>query len=173
MGELLSTAISKFLVLAGVVVAVGFIWFFWSNDRVGNTFSALTTMRNESWPSYRYQNGRYGTAVIPNATVIANRWVPDSQISGTTLVNDWGGTWQFTGANNNVRGAVDNVSDSDCNRLVTRFPQGAGIVSIRVGASMSAVSSATANPVPLDPETARTLCANGTNAVDFTLTSAQ
>jgi hypothetical protein len=173
MGELLSTAISKFLILASVVVAVGFIWYFWSNDRIGNTFAAMTMFRNESWPSYRFQTGRYGTAVIPTATVIANRWLPESQISGTALINDWGGTWQFTGNTNNVRAAVDNVPDSDCTRMVTRFQQGVGLVSIRVGGNLSSVGSATANPAPLTPDNATTLCSNGTNAIEFVLTSGQ
>lgn len=171
MSEILGAVTGKVLALLGVAAVATLLWFWYSNDRSATLFSALSTAKNETWASYRYQTGRYGTAAITAATIIQLRALPESQISGTELVNDWGGTWAFTGANANLRAAVDNLPDSDCTRVTTRFPPSTGIVQVRVAGNMASVGSATANAAPLTAANAATLCANGTNAVEFVLSA--
>lgn len=167
MGELLGSVTAKIFMLMGVVVVSALLWNWYSNDRVLSAFQTLQQVRNETWVAYRNQSGRYGTTQIGTATLIALKAFPESQVSGATLVNDWGGTWQVTGAVNDVRIALDNVPAADCIRMATRFQQSSGIKSIRIGASLAAASSATAQTAPLDPGTASTSCNNTVNALDF------
>lgn len=169
MDQVIGSVASRVFLLLALAAAALLFWYWYSNDRMANTFTALTTANNELWPAYRYQPSRFGTAVIPASTIIKLKALPESEISGTALINGWGGTWQFTGATNNLRAAIDGVPDSDCTRLISRFPPSTGITQIRVAGNLSAVGSATLNTAPVDAATAATLCASGTNAIEFML----
>lgn len=164
---------ARIFAVLGVAVVVALLWQWYSNDRLGETYTQLQTASTQLWAHYRPQATRYGTAVIPTATVIKLRALPDGAICGTETCNPFGGVWQFTGATNTLQAALDNVNDTDCARLVTSVPPAAGVTMIRIGSTLSAVASASANNTPVPPDTAAAACVNGTNAIQFSVNRTQ
>lgn len=169
MDSLLSNIAARIFALLGLIAIPALIWQWYSNDRIATTFAHLQQASSQLWPYYRSQPTRFGTSLIPAATIISLRALPDTAICGTALCNEFGGVWQFTGATNSLQAAIDNVSNTDCTRLVTQVPASTGVTQIRIGGTIAAVAAAAANPAPVPADTAASLCAAGTNAVQFTV----
>ena len=167
MDHIIGSIAGRVFAALGLIAVAALFWQWYSADRIATTFSHLTQVSNTLWPNYRNQPTRYGTAAIPANTIIRLRALPDNAICATNLCNEFGGTWSFTGSTNILLASIDNVGDTDCTRLVNQVPRSSGVTQVRVGATIAGAAAATANPAPVNPDTAASLCVNGTNAIQF------
>ncbi|TWA81511.1 PilS-like protein [Azospirillum brasilense] len=167
MGDIFGSMVAKALALLTLIAVTGMLWWWNSSDRVTTMFSTVTMIKNETWPSAKLQPGRYGTGTITAADLIALRALPDSQVSGATLINDWGGTWTVRGMGSQLGIAVDGLSSSDCVRAVTRLPPATGITGVAAASSVSGAQTATHSNGPMTTAAATTACGAARNAVEF------
>jgi hypothetical protein len=151
-------ALFKYLVaLLGVVAVVAILYSVFGSNKTQNAISDMTQMQTNIQGLY---NNQSNFTSLTNTVAINGKLAPDTMISGTSLVNPWGGT--VTVAVNSGNAARFDVTHTQvprdaCAKMITGLP---AIVGLSV--------NATAATLPLDAGAAVTACNAATNTLVFT-----
>lgn len=157
MRDLIGSLLSAIATLLGIAAVVALGYNLYSSNKSSNALADLTSMGGNIQALYSSHPSYTGLS----ATVVINSSLAPSQmVSGTSLVNPWGGT--VTVAANSSNSALFDVTEPSvpadaCAKMAT----GVG--------NLAALSiNSTSVTVPVDPATAASNCSSSSNSLVFT-----
>lgn len=152
------------ILIAGLIVAGLIAWTMAQTSAKDNSNLADMSLLISKIRSAYAGQSTYGTGSL-NATLLTYRAVPPSMISGTSIVNTWGGTVTVTGAGATVTVSSAAIPQENCASMVKSFGGstggGSGITGISVNGS--------ALTLPVTTATAATGCNAANNTVVLTI----
>lgn len=117
--------------------------------------------------THRGHPDRYGTAVIPDQTLIDAGIAPATTIAGPGLLqNAFGGDISVSGISNAAfMVQYENVPRTVCIQALSRLRPDARVLGARVAGTTAAVDGAASNAFPISFSSASTACADAENVI--------
>jgi hypothetical protein len=158
--EVLGTLFKYLLAVLAIGAVVLIFYEGFSSNKVGTEASNITSIQASAAQLYA---GQSNTTSLSAKVLIAAGSAPNSMVSGTTLVNPWGGAVTVTGdATDDIIVSDSGLSQTACAKLVTSVTNFTSV----------AINGGTAATPPVDPSTVSTGCVAGTaNKLVFTFNS--
>lgn len=157
MSEILGALFKYLAMLIGVAAVVAVLNMAFNSDKTGKFASNVTQLSSNAQAFY---SGQSSFATLTDAVAIAAKLAPEAMISGSALVNPWGGiisiakstnAWQF----DVTAGAVPQDA---CAKVLPTI--GTSLAGLKVNNSSVAL--------PVDPGTAVTACNTSSNTIVLT-----
>lgn len=160
MSEVLGTLFKYLLAVLAIGAVVLIFYEGFTSNKVGTEASNITSIEGSAAQLY---SGQANTTSLTAKVLIAAGAAPNSMVSGTALVNPWGGGVTVTGdATDDIIITDTGLSQSACAKLVTSVTNFTSI----------AINGGTAATSPVDPSTVSTGCVAGNaNKLVFTFNS--
>ncbi len=157
MSEILGTLFKYLVALLGVAAVVMVLYQVFGANKTQNAISDLTLLQTNVQSLY---NGQNTFTTITNTVAIDGKLAPASMISGTSLVNPWGGTVTIN---------VNAGNSSQFDITETAIPQDACAKLINSLTSVVGLKvNGTAQTLPLDAGTAVSACNAAANTLILT-----
>lgn len=170
MKDLFAVVIAAILSLAGAFFGPKIYASLSNNSTATTMIEQMTTGRSTLVTRFANMGvRRFGTAGFSAANVIAWHVLPDEAYdTGTnTLGNPFGGVYQLGGAGRTFTWDADAIPRDGCIASLTSFPPGSGYTTAAVATTLAGLGAATANSLPVSPQTAAGVCSDGDNAIRF------
>ena len=166
MRDLFGYALYSLVGLIGVTLVYSVFANTEADAQIERMNSELMMFVMEIRKAHRAHPSRYGTAVISDANLINAGIAPQTTISGTNLINSFGGAIEVTGVSNNAfRVLYDDVPREICIQALSRLRPDDRVDGVRVASKSTGVAAATLRTFPVSFATATTACANAENAI--------
>ena len=157
MSEILGTLFKYLVSLLGVAAVVLVVYQVFGSNKTQNAISGLTQLQTNTQALYNTQSA---FTTITNTIAINGKLAPSDMISGTSLLNPWGGAVTI-----NVNGTLASQFDiteagvpaDACAKMIVGMPN---TVALKV--------NTVAQTLPLDPGAAVTACNAAANTMIFT-----
>lgn len=156
MSEILGTLFGKLVALLSIAAVVVILYQVFGANKTQNAISDLTQLQVNAQSLY---NGQSTFTTLTNTVAITGKLAPAGMISGTALLNPWGGA--VTVAVNAVATQFDITETLVPSDACAKMIVGLGAV---VGLKVNTV----AQTLPLDAGTAVTACNAANNTLLFT-----
>lgn len=160
MSEILGAIFKAILALLGLGAVVAIATTAFNSNKNSNAVSGLSQLVFNVQASYPSGAFTSLTNTVATAGDKGSRLAPESMISGTSLVNPWGGavTVNVNASNSaNFDVTTASVNSSGCQKLATNM-----------GTALALSINGTAQTLPLDSGTATTACQTSPNSMVFT-----
>lgn len=158
MNEILGTLFANLARLLGIAAVVGILYVVFASNKTTDAITDTTQLQTNVQGLY---SGQATFTSLTNAVAIAGKLAPKNMISGSNLVNPWGGAVT-------VRVNTTNAGRFDVVHAAS-IPQDACPKLVQSQSSAVGVSiNGTAQTLPLDVGTATGACNVAENAVTFT-----
>lgn len=156
MSEILGTLFKYLLALLAIATVVAVLYEALASNKVGTAASEVTTLQSNIAQLY---SGQANVASLSNTVIISAQAAPSSMISGTSLIDPWGGavTVQPDANPGQFDIILGSVPTAGCTKLASS-----------VSSYQSVSINGTADQAPADPGTVAAQCAAGNNTVQFT-----
>lgn len=155
MSEVLGTLFKYLLAVLGIAAIVLIFYEALGSNKVGTEVSNITTLQANA--NQLYATNTSNTS-LTDAVLIAAGDAPSSMVSGTTLVNPWGGAVTITGQGTTTTIVDAALPQSACSKEATTVSNYTSIT----------INGGTALTSPADPGTVATECVAGSaNSITF------
>lgn len=163
----LLTALAGIVTVVTLFFGIQAVQGYFEDAHLQDTVVDVQYMMQKMRPLYQFQTARYGTTTIAVATLMAaGVYHPSMPTSSTTVQNPSGGQWITTGNTNSVYFDLDNLTQAGCINLLSRIPQGTGVLGAAAATTVAGLAGKTISTYPITPDTAASSCTSGsTNAV--------
>jgi type II secretory pathway pseudopilin PulG len=157
MSEILGTLFKYLVSLLGVAAVVVILYQVFGANKTSNAISDITLLQTNAQALYSAQNS---FTSLTTAVAIAGKLAPTGMISGTSLVNPWGGT---VALNVNAGNATQfditepGVPADACAKMI-----------VGLSTAVALTVNAVAQKLPLDAGAAVTACNVAANTLVFT-----
>lgn len=157
MSEILGTLFKYLVSLLGVAAVVLILYQVFGANKTQNAMSDITLLQTNVQALYNTQN-TFSTLTVPVA--ITGKLAPSGMISGTTLVNPWGGTVLIN---------VNSVNPSRFDITEPNVPaEACAKMIVGLGTAVGLLVNAASQTMPLDAGSAVTACNAAANTLIFT-----
>lgn len=154
MSEILGTLFGKVVALLSLAAVVAILYMVFGSNKIQNTITDVTQLQAKSQAHYA---GQSTFTTLTNTVAIGGKLAPASMISGTALVNPFGGV---------VTIAVNAGNASQFDITETGLPADAcAKVIVGMGSAVALKVNTVAQTLPLDAGAAITACNTASNTI--------